>query len=108
MWVRLWFVVFFCFKQKTGYGMRISDWSSDVCSSDLITRLVVRQREQPMSSNTALVCADSFNQIASLLRHMDGALGGLLSAFELVDNSFYRANTGAGRHGAPQIGRAHV
>src|SRR3546814_4869337 len=27
--------VFFCFKQKTAYEMRISDWSSDVCSSDL-------------------------------------------------------------------------
>src|SRR3546814_17662170 len=29
-------VVFFFFKQKTAYEMRISDWSSDVCSSDLI------------------------------------------------------------------------
>src|SRR3546814_9098177 len=28
--------VFFFFKQKTAYEMRISDWSSDVCSSDLI------------------------------------------------------------------------
>src|SRR3546814_17939989 len=27
--------IFFCFKQKTAYEMRISDWSSDVCSSDL-------------------------------------------------------------------------
>src|SRR3546814_9257310 len=26
---------FFCFRQKTAYEMRISDWSSDVCSSDL-------------------------------------------------------------------------
>src|SRR3546814_5185389 len=29
------YVVFFFFKQKTAYEMRISDWSSDVCSSDL-------------------------------------------------------------------------
>src|SRR3546814_4917897 len=29
------FVIFFFFKQKTAYEMRISDWSSDVCSSDL-------------------------------------------------------------------------
>src|SRR3546814_12571798 len=28
-------VFFFVFKQKTAYEMRISDWSSDVCSSDL-------------------------------------------------------------------------
>src|SRR3546814_17601193 len=28
---------FFFFKQKTAYEVRISDWSSDVCSSDLVT-----------------------------------------------------------------------
>src|SRR3546814_3074130 len=28
--------IFFFFKQKTAYEMRISDWSSDVCSSDLL------------------------------------------------------------------------
>src|SRR3546814_6974315 len=31
----MWFCFFF-FKQKTAYEMRISDWSSDVCSSDLV------------------------------------------------------------------------
>src|SRR3546814_14701892 len=30
------FFFFFFFKQKTAYEMRISDWSSDVCSSDLV------------------------------------------------------------------------
>src|SRR3546814_11343392 len=30
--------IFFFFKQKTAYDMRISDWSSDVCSSDLSSR----------------------------------------------------------------------
>src|SRR3546814_11161167 len=33
----MFFVFFFFFKQKTAYEMRISDWSSDVCSSDLIS-----------------------------------------------------------------------
>src|SRR3546814_4671949 len=39
MW-SLWscFFLFFFFKQKTAYEMRISDWSSDVCSSDLPRR----------------------------------------------------------------------
>src|SRR3546814_264094 len=32
-----WMFCFFFFKQKTAYEMRISDWSSDVCSSDLLT-----------------------------------------------------------------------
>src|SRR3546814_10491864 len=31
-------MLFFFFKQKTAYEMRISDWSSDVCSSDLRLR----------------------------------------------------------------------
>src|SRR3546814_10561844 len=35
MMVFLLFVIFFFFKQKTAYELRISDWSSDVCSSDL-------------------------------------------------------------------------
>src|SRR3546814_13460078 len=32
----------FFFKQKTAYEMRISDWSSDVCSSDLPSRFMAR------------------------------------------------------------------
>src|SRR3546814_14855328 len=44
MYLLLWLVLvcsvcclfFFFFKQKTAYEMRISDWSSDVCSSDLV------------------------------------------------------------------------
>src|SRR3546814_9070773 len=35
-------LVIFFFKQKTAYDMRISDWSSDVCSSDLL--IIERQR----------------------------------------------------------------
>src|SRR3546814_2125209 len=42
------FVVFF-FKQKTAYEMRISDWSSDVCSSDL----------EPIMSPSPVTCACS-------------------------------------------------
>src|SRR3546814_5501023 len=34
----LWLLFGFFFKQKTAYEMRISDWSSDVCSSDLFRR----------------------------------------------------------------------
>src|SRR3546814_6927635 len=40
------YCVFFFFKQKTAYEMRISDWSSDVCSSDLVQGFRVRILEQ--------------------------------------------------------------
>src|SRR3546814_2890138 len=44
-------ILFFFFKQKTAYEMRISDWSSDVCSSDLFVRL----REIPVGRELHLV-----------------------------------------------------
>src|SRR3546814_9842747 len=43
------FCVFFFFKQKTAYEMRISDWSSDVCSSDL-AQLLTRDRDNPKAA----------------------------------------------------------
>src|SRR3546814_1874986 len=36
--------LFFFFKQKTAYEMRISDWSSDVCSSDLAAHAGIKDR----------------------------------------------------------------
>src|SRR3546814_5412068 len=47
-----WDVFFFFFKQKTAYELRISDWSSDVCSSDL--RKVVQQSAQQLDEARAL------------------------------------------------------
>src|SRR3546814_8849499 len=51
-----WPLHFFFFKQKTAYEMRISDWSSDVCSSDL--QLVDEGR------NVASAEANLYKQIA--------------------------------------------
>src|SRR3546814_10967491 len=42
----MWFLVFF-FKQKTAYEMRISDWSSDVCSSDFESAVRDRPLHHP-------------------------------------------------------------
>src|SRR3546814_18489216 len=48
--------MFFFFKQKTAYEMRISDWSSDVCSSDLrITKERARRRHVDDRAAVALV-----------------------------------------------------
>src|SRR3546814_10432908 len=40
--------LFFFFKQKTAYEMRISDWSSDVCSSDLVGEQALAPGFDPM------------------------------------------------------------
>src|SRR3546814_4338418 len=47
------FYVFLFFKQKTAYEMRISDWSSDVCSSDLGAAITELKREGKLDRETA-------------------------------------------------------
>src|SRR3546814_3172606 len=44
---------FFFFKQKTAYEMRISDWSSDVCSSDLSAAAIMASALIELSTVTA-------------------------------------------------------
>src|SRR3546814_17627512 len=43
----------FLFKQKTAYEMRISDWSSDVCSSDLLTPEEARRQARKILGGAA-------------------------------------------------------
>src|SRR3546814_1514179 len=68
----------FFFKQKTAYEMRISDWSSDVCSSDLSSARtkVLNLRvspivERPMSTETASLARLSMSLPAELFRQLD-------------------------------------
>src|SRR3546814_1986861 len=59
---------FFCFKQKTAYEMRISDWSSDVCSSDLVVDLVAD------GVDLGVALHDLAGEVAVALDHrLDGA-----------------------------------
>src|SRR3546814_4377774 len=44
------FCVFFFCKQKTAYEMRISDWSSDVCSSDLVAHRAAHDPAQHIAA----------------------------------------------------------
>src|SRR3546814_6415515 len=63
--------VFFFFKQKTAYEMRISDWSSDVCSSDLARLL------KPLAADYDLVLLDgppSVSLVSEAVFHAADAL----------------------------------
>src|SRR3546814_33000 len=55
-------VSFFLFKQKTAYEMRISDWSSDVCSSDLIPHGDGRNNVDVKRVGSGLLMQDSDNR----------------------------------------------
>src|SRR3546814_14099699 len=66
---------FFFFKQKTAYEMRISDWSSDVCSSDLKASPdhFPPQRPPPLaltpSCRRRRYCCSNPSQLATTCRH---------------------------------------
>src|SRR3546814_18784018 len=69
-WIVCYDIVFFFFKQKTAYEMRISDWSSDVCSSDLDSLSCRSQR--PSHSKTSLIREYRRNRCESRLKRQGG------------------------------------
>src|SRR3546814_7276920 len=66
----IWSFLFF-FKQKTAYEMRISDWSSDVCSSDLARSIELgremfeREAKKYRLNPTALLASDDMLRAAA-------------------------------------------
>src|SRR3546814_10878372 len=82
-------LVFFFFKQKTAYEMLISDWSSDVCSSDLDAQAV------------AVVAARFI--FPALFDREIGALG--LRFFQVMAGREMRALPGQHHHPCLEIGR---
>src|SRR3546814_12262933 len=101
---------FFFFKQKTAYEMRISDWSSDVCSSDLD-----RQEFRPQ-------VAAMREQIILHLAYADAVPGDGVGVFRpdahrdlamtqiavVVPNRGQRAGTGAQRSEERRVGKECV
>src|SRR3546814_9206781 len=66
------YFVFFFFKQKTAYEMRISDWSSDVCSSDLDQGLEPSWIAGASAGavNGAVICGNKDSDRVSRLREL--------------------------------------
>src|SRR3546814_3406177 len=77
MWLNVWCRFFF--KQKTAYEMRISDWSSDVCSSDLMDGLYVSE-----TSAFKYVQAKNAKAIATWNRERSVLFPDLPTVFEQV------------------------
>src|SRR3546814_7543786 len=57
------------FKQKTAYELRISDWSSDVCSSDLSPAVSRRYKVNHNSFNRCKNCSGLFGTLPLRLRY---------------------------------------
>src|SRR3546814_9609367 len=104
-------MLFFCFMQKTSYELRISDWSSDVCSSDLGIEIIgdielfaraIAQQQSRITSHASprvvgITGSNGKGTVTTLVGEMAKAAG-------------LRVAVG-GNLGLPaldQIGRAHV
>src|SRR3546814_10690029 len=59
----------FVFKQKTAYEMRISDWSSDVCSSDLRDCLHLMPRRRILATAGEIMKGFEMGEVRVLLQH---------------------------------------
>ena len=69
----------------------------------VVTRLVLRLREKPARQDVAFAAVPSFTALTGLLKHMDRALGGGLSAFEVMWPEFYELVTTAPAKGQPPL-----
>src|SRR3546814_1911803 len=84
--------VFFFFKQKTAYEMRISDWSSDVCSSDLMDRFKTLSavltaepavlRQVPGMGEASIAALKIVTQAAERLAREEAMAGDVISSWD--------------------------
>src|SRR3546814_10427185 len=84
---------FVLFKQKTAYEMRISDWSSDVCSSDLvITTALIPGRPAPrLISDAQIATMRAGSVIVDLAAESGGNVEGVVSGQTVVRHGVKRS-----------------
>src|SRR3546814_9414355 len=102
--------LFFFFKQKTAYEMRISDWSSDVCSSDLIARITSaiqfqNDRVEELSRRHGELMEQAVERAAAVAQQIAGALEQKIVTLE---QAVSRASGEAGRIGTSFVESAQA
>jgi FAD/FMN-containing dehydrogenase len=93
-------------KNNTGYDLKQLFVGSEG-TLGVVTRAVLRLRENPRSTQTALLALESFDDVVTVLRHLDRDLGGTLSSFELMWGSRYALQTGEYSDITPPLAVGH-
>ncbi len=93
-------------KNNAGYDLKQMFIGSEG-TLGVVTRAVLRVWPKPLSQDTGFVAVDSFEALPKFLRHMERALGGTLSAFEVMWEDFYKLVTMEPAKGRPVIDHGH-
>src|SRR3546814_2050834 len=94
-------IFFFFFKQKTAYEMRISDWSSDVCSSDLL-----KEHWKLVALGLALLVAIAFIVVSVISDSSDAAWPKQKTGGPIVEQGVVDVDLSDPPQQAWEIGRA--
>ena len=94
-------------KNNAGYDLKQLFIGSEG-TLGLVTRAVLRLRPKPSAQSVALLAADSFANLQRLLHRVEQSLGGALSAFEVMWDTFYALVTTPPARGRPPIPHGHA
>ena len=87
-------------KNNAGYDIKQLFIGSEG-TMGVVTRAVVKTYPRSTSMNTAMIAVKDFNAVTELLQYLRSALGGSLSAFEVMWGDYFTAVTEPGWHRAP-------
>jgi FAD/FMN-containing dehydrogenase len=87
-------------KNNAGYDLKQLFIGSEG-TLGVVTRVVLRLEEAPVSRNSAMVALTGFDKVIALLKRLQQSLGGQLSAYEVMWGDYFREVTQPGWHRAP-------
>ena len=89
-------------KNNTGYDIKHLFMGAEG-TLGIVTRLVLRVRPRPRSQDMAFIGVNEFSQVTSFLNTIDSALGGTLSAFEVLWQDYYKLVTSPPAKSSPPL-----
>ncbi len=89
-------------KNNTGYDIKQLFIGAEG-TLGIVTRMVLRLRPVPASQDMAFVAVNEFKDVTNFLNHIDTALGGTLSAFEVMWQDYYKLVTTPPAEGKPPL-----
>ena len=89
-------------KNNTGYDIKQLFMGAEG-TLGIVTRVVLRVRPIPRSQDMAFIAVNEFSQVTSFLNYIDSALGGALSAFEVLWKDYYKLVTSPPAEATPPL-----